>query len=362
MHVHFVGEADDGLSVSSHHARALARAGVEVSFGADGVVDRSTIKTTDVVHLVTQEQRDNRLFRSLVGARAAGLPVVRFWTGRDVIWARHHEPTLQIARDLATLGTVQLARTPELVADLADLEITASVGPVLSMNLSDTASPQPLPKHFTVLCYLPSRERAYHGGAWVDALIHWLPNVRFLILGDSDTDYSAQKNVESLGFVGDVARTIQRSTVTIVPRIDGILSRLTLETLSHGRHAITTHPWPHCEHADSVDAFLSTIRHLSRDPQFNLVGREAVCRDYDRKVSLAAMLQLLEECGDPSSPAGKLRGGWLGVAARLRRSGILRSEVFDLPEPDDLPPEASALRVLLTAQPQERPALQGEAS
>jgi len=36
--------------------------------------------------------------------------------------------------------------------------------------------------------------------------------------------------------------------------------------------------------------------------------------------------------------------------------------LFDLPEPDDLPPEASALRVLLTAQPQERPALQGEAS
>ena len=207
MHVHFVGENDDGISVSSHHARALAEAGVETSFDDAGQARDSFARSADAVHLVSYEQMDNSLLRRVAGIRASGVPIARFWTGRDVLWAQFHEGTRLIAAALARLGVVQLCRTPAMVHELAALHIDASQGPLLSLNVTSKQQPEPLPARFSALCYLPSRHRDLYGGPLVDSLIRLMTDVRFLVLGDTRTDYSAAGNVESLGFVEDISRS-----------------------------------------------------------------------------------------------------------------------------------------------------------
>ncbi len=350
MHVHFVGEDDDGISVSSHHARALVEAGIEASFDDQGTVAGSACRHADVVHLVTYEQMDNSLLRRMAAIRASGTPIVRFWTGRDVLWARFHEGTRQVGQALARLGVTQLCRTAAMVDQLAAVGIPASCGPILSLNLTSGEQPEPLPVRFTVLCYLPSRRRTFYGGELIDALIRRLPDVRFLILGDEATDYSLGSNAESLGFVKDISRTIRRSTVTVQPRLDGTLSRLTLEMLCHGRHAVTTHPWPYCRQADSLEGFVKALRALRLEQVFNLEGREEVCRAHDRALSLAALQDILARCSEAAPLDRKLRGGWVALAAALRNPGILSRKTFDPPDLDILPPEAAALRTLLNPQ------------
>jgi hypothetical protein len=336
MHIHFVGELDDGVSVSSHHAQALLETGQKVSFAPLDGPRREDLRAVDVIHLVTREQLSTQLFRRLVAARVSGIPMVRFWTGRDVLWAERHNPTRSISVALQKLGVLQHCRTDRMANDLATIGIDAAIGPVVDPNLSDRAQPEPFPSQLTALCYLPTRRREFCGGSLIDALIESLPDIRFLILGDSETDYGKHKNVESLGFVENISRTILRSTVVLQPRLDGALSRLSLEALSHGRHVISGRDWPFCHVASSTDDFVRTIRELRHAPSFNLDGREYVCSQYEKRAAVGAMCELLKKMTHRSFSKRRVLGGWLGVAAILRSPQLLTTREFSPPSREDL--------------------------
>lgn len=347
MHVHFVGEHDDSISVSSHHARALCEVGYDVSFAPPHGPDHGDLQTVDAVHVVTREQLSTRLFRRLAAARVAGIPMVRFWTGRDVLWAQHHAPTRSIGVALQKLGVVQRCRTDQGVEDLASLGVDAAIGPIVNPNLSDRAQPEPLPTHFTALCYLPSRRRAFCGGELIDRMIRALPDVRFLILGDSGTDYGASKNVESLGLIEDIARAILRSTVVLQPRLDGVLSRLSLEALSHGRHVIGRRAWACCHCAETPADFVQKMRELKHSPSFNLDGREHVCAKYEKRAAVGELCALLREITNRRFSRRRILGGWLGVAAILRSSHLLTDREFSPPAVEDLGESDHAFAALL---------------
>lgn len=335
MRVLFLGEPDDGISVTSQHARALAGSGVEAQF-ADGPLTSTGRVRADLIHVVTYEQTDFQLLRRLSLARMVGTPIVRFWTGRDVLWAERYAPSRRFALALARMGATQLARTAEQVARLERLGIIALVGPTLSPGVLSTHEPEPLPGVFTVLCHLPARRRESSGGAVVDRLIERLGNVRFLVLGDTETSYAARKNVEALGVVEEASRAIQRSSVLVQPRVDGGLSRLSLEVLCHGRHVISKHAMPHCTEAGSVESFFVAIRSLERDLGFNLPGREYVCEHFATPRVTRDLHSLLESCADPGD--ADRRGGrrWTGALGALSQAGVMRSKRFALPEPESL--------------------------
>lgn len=347
MHVHFVGEVDDGVSVSSHHARALYEIGQEVSFAPPQGPQRGDLRSVDAIHLVTREQLSTRLFRRLVAARVAGIPMVRFWTGRDILWARNHPPTQAISVALQRLGVLQRCRTDRMTEELASIGVDSEIGPVVNPNLSDRAQPEPFPTQLTALCYLPSQRRRFCGGELIDGLIRALPDVRFLILGDGATDYGELKNVESLGLVDQIARTILRSTVVLQPRLDGALSRLSLEALSHGRHVISGRIWPFCHCATTPDEFVHTMRELKHTPAFNLDGREYVCAQYEKRVAVGALYDLLRRMTDRSFSKRRVTGGWIGVAAILRSPQLLTAKDFAPPSSDDLGGDDTAFAALL---------------
>ena len=350
MHVRFVGEADDGISVSSHHARALAKAGVEVSFDGDETPSENQSARGDVIHVVSFEQQNNALLRRLVAARMAGAAIVRYWTGRDAIWAKHHQPTLDFARTLGQLGAVQICRTPELADELAVYGIDARPIPIISPNLSSSAQPRPIPRVFTVLCYLPRERRMFHGSETVEYLVRRFPAVRFLILGDGRELFEGMRNVESIGLVDDCTRAIQRATVFVDARLDGALSRLALETMCHGRHVVSGYPHPLGRLARTTPEFAETVRSLRRDATFNLSGRERVCRENDQNEAVRALRRILEDAVEPGRLNLAFGGGVRGAAAMLRNLHLLRYRESPLPRIEALPPEAHALRALLIGE------------
>jgi hypothetical protein len=347
VHVHFSGEPDDGQSVSSHHAGLLADDGVAVSFDHEDQDPKAVCRKADAVHLVTFGQRDGNLLRWLLTVRKAGLPIVRYWTGPDYLWARFHLPSRRFAHAVGQLGARQIAPCESLARDLSCVAVTAEPGLVASIHVSSRVEPRPLPENFTVLCHLPSLRRAFYGGEIVDRLIRRLPQVRFLILGDGGTDYTALKNVESLGRVEDVARSIQRATVTIHPLAYGCASRLVLESLSHGRHAITSFDWPHCVKAQTAEAFERAIRTLQENQRFNLAGRKYVCGIYDRDLAQKALRQVFERALCAQAAGAKLRGRWQAAAVAMRYPSVYSRRPFPLPNLDALPVGAGPFRMLL---------------
>jgi len=351
MHIAFVGETDDGLSPSAHHAMALRSAGWQVTF--DHLGERLAGPHLDGVHLITHGQSDDRLMCNVLAARSAQIPVLRFWTGPDLVWAEFHEPSRMVAQALAHAGVCQYCRTESARERLAALSIAAETAPIVSAHLSAGTQPHPLPQQFTALCHLPSSRREFCGGAVIDSLIRWLPRVRFIVLGDRLGDYSAFKNVESLGLTDNVVRQIQRSTVALHARLDREPSRLMLESLALGRHVIANCPWPHCHFADSLDKILAAVRALQRDLTFNLAGREAVCREHDYAAAACRLRGMFEQAASAGIGAN-LPAAWQASVAACRFSS-LGPKTFPPSDPASLPPQADALRALIqprAAQPQ----------
>ncbi len=356
MRVHFVGEPDDAVSITSQHGRALAAAGVDVTFDAADQPWRSVWCECDVIHLVSYETRDFSLLRRIRTARSAGVVVFRYWTGLDVLWAACHEPTRRVARALTDLGVVQLAPNDALADRLARMDIPALMQRPVCLCVSTSTKPQALPGEFTLLCHLPTRRRALYGGRLVDRLISSLPGVRFLILGDAGRDYSRCHSVESLGLVDDIRRSIHRCTAVLQPRLFQGASRLVLEAMSLGRHAITSTPMPHAQHAVTEADVVRTIRALRSKVEFNLEGREHVGRKFNRNEVIVSLRRRMEQALAPGRMALAFRGRLSAASLALRMPVLFSRRRFDLPDPEQLGACDEATR-LLVSQAHDAPAL-----
>jgi hypothetical protein len=347
MRVHFVGEADDGQSVSSHHARLLASCGEAVSFDQPRASWMHVCRQADVIHVVTGLQRSNVLLRRLMAARACGVAIVRYWTGLDMLWAEAHAPTLRFAQTLQALGAHQLAPSPRAVERLAALGLVARVGEVASLHISASIQPQPLPAQFTVLCHLPREYRTFYGGDVLDALIRRFKATRFLVLGDDPQRYQGIETVEAIESTDDIVRTLMRATVLIRPVAWACRSRLMLEALSLGRYAIGTFDWPGCARANTVEEFAAALRDLVPQPPFNLTGRELVCRAHDRAQARTALQAELNLAMTEAARQGRAGGAWQTMMVALRTPQLYGSRPFPEPSLADLHGDLAPLAMLL---------------
>ncbi len=348
MRVHFVGEADDGQSVSSHHARLLAACGNDVSFddGRGSWVRRCA--QIDAIHLVTGLQRDYSLLRRLVAARALGVAVVRYWTGLDMLWAEAHAPTLRFARTLEALGAQQYAPSLAAVEQLAAMGITAHLGEIASLHISASIQPQPLPAQFTVLCHLPEAQRVFHGGEVVDALIRRFRTTRFIVLGDDPERYRGLETVEAIRATDDILRTLMRCTVVVRPIAWACRSRLMLEALSLGRYAIGSFDCAGCTTARTAEEFAAALRDLLPQPAFNLAGRELVCRAHDRKRVRAVLHEQIQDAAADAARRGKPAAAWRAMMAAIRTPALYARTTFDAPKPAELRGAHAPLAALLS--------------
>ena len=234
-----------------------------------------------------------------------------------------------------------------LVEELAQIDVQAQYTPIITPHISALAKPRPLPKQLTVLCYLPTQKRRFYGADIIDRLIQDLPQVHFIVLCDADTDYSSHPNVESLGLVEDLEPVMARCTVHVRPTLHDGTPRLVLEMLSRGRHAICTQAYPHCHQANTLAEFKNVLSRLESSANFNLPGREFVCKHFETARTTACLHAKIEEVVSPppDPPSGSGRRQAFKLLSRC--PWMLSRKCFPLPRRQDLPDEAEPLPVLL---------------
>ncbi len=351
MHVLFVGEPDNGFNCSAHNAGALADLGAEAQFDSnDGWRSRAwkaTCARTDAIHLVTYCQQNWVQLRKLWRARMAGVSIVRYWVGSDCLWAAHHEPSRRFALALDHLGVVNLAVAEHLVDELGRIGVRAEYTPIITPHISALAKPHPLPSQFTVLCYLPTIKREFYGGPVLDRLMEEMPDVHFIVLCDEGTDYHDRPNVESLGYVEDLERTIGRSTVHVRPTMHDGMPRLMLEMLSQGRHAVACQPYPHCVQAADYESTKEALSEMKSKADFNLAGREFVCGHFETRRTARILFDRFEKECSPGRLSLAKQGKWQAARLLSRCPWMLSRMDEDLPLPEALPEEAIALRTVL---------------
>ncbi len=355
MRVHFISDAWDAPSLAAQHALAMQRHGAAVTtdLTEEGCGWRALVRDTDVVHLTFGLARDYATLRRVRTARMCGAAVVRYWNGLDVLWANAHAATRRIGRALADLGVMQWAPNEAVAAALAHIGINADIVPPADLNVSADAQPHAFPKTFTLLVHLPAERRELCGGGIVDSLIDRLPGVRFLILGDDAARYAGRQNVEVLGPVDDMLRTLVRATAVLDVKLFPSAHRLAIEAMSMGRHVITTAAVPHARHADSADALVGAVALLRRDPHFNLEGREYTAQHHDGALRATAILERFRAAIEPGRTALAMRGSAAGARLALTFPAIYSRRPVPPPMLESVPSDDPVARVLLASIPAE---------
>ena len=81
--------------------------------------------------------------------------------------------------------------------------------------------------------------------------------------------------------------------------------------------------------------------------QFNLEGREHVCRAFDRTVSQSELQHRLSRCLDQTIDGGILHAKWVTTRAKIRFPAMYSRRQFAPPTIDSLPDGARAMKLLL---------------
>lgn len=211
-------------------------------------------------------------------ARSRNIPVVVIWAGTDVIASRSEPHLLEVIK---AYGFTHVSDGPWLVDELRDLEIDARYVPVTAVQPVDRIAP--LPEQFSVLTYLPEPRRAFYGEKFVYSIARRFPDVPFNVVGAGEPNMAAPPNVHFLGYVRDMKRRIDDSTVLLrLPEHDG-KSMLVLEALARGRHVIWNYDFPGVHYVQREADAVAVLRHLRELHDRGELTPNAGAVDYTRE-------------------------------------------------------------------------------
>ena len=226
--------------------------------------------------------------RFLWGARLLGARrVVIFWCGSDVLRAR--AISAQRGVDSWIAQQIHWAASPSLAREVNELGVECDY--VQASFVRPVDSPQPLPKQFSVLVFLPRPDLADLYG-W-DRIVHAaraLPEVRFNLVGLREGTLHAPPNIVVHRWIPDLAAFYDSSTVVWRPvRHDAGIAFMVLEAMAHGRYVLYTYPIAGATQVrDELDAVRELVRlkalHDAGALALNHAGRESVWRTYRRDV------------------------------------------------------------------------------
>ena len=169
------------------------------------------------------------------------------------------------------------------------------------------ATVEPLPETFTVLSYWVENRKAFYGGDIVMQLAQDMPEVRFLILGAREDEYSTLPNVTLLGWQDKLESFYNQSSVLIrLPEHDS-LSAMVLEMLARGRYAIYNQKMSGCHFARDYAEAKAALEQIQSLCTPNHEGARSIRENFSvgAEAGKAAALcrQLLRESGTPATQA-----------------------------------------------------------
>jgi len=245
----------------------------------------------------------------LWAARCLGTKkVVMLWSGSDVLYAK---------RDLAsgktsswTAERIHWAVSPWLAEEVRSMGLRCEY--VQASFVQPVQDPLPLPDNFSVLVYVPGKEKSkLYGWHQILEVAGSLPSVTFAVVGlQRGENLSAPPNVKLHGWISNVTPFLQRASVLWRPVQHDGLSFMVLEALAQGRHVLYSHPFPGCIQVNSASQARAELQRLlvlqgSHTLRLNRDGMQSIARDFAPEKVRADLLRRWEEIilsPNPGSP------------------------------------------------------------
>ena len=250
-----------------------------------------TARGTKIVYQISgpSVSRKLRLFCAIFRKK-----IVLHWIGSDVQIALRSGSLRSMRGDSSI---VHWADAPWLVDELRRGGIEAQFMPLFNL---DNDAPVPFPEGpLTVLTYLPDEKFGFYGADLVMKIAARFPDINFLVVGGSGKGIEPPTNVVFLGWRQDMRSIYARVHVLLrIPMHDGF-SFMVAEALSHGRHVIWNHEYPHVMTASNqagIEDCLKVLKALNDSGRLvsNESGRHHVLREFSAARSAGRLYEGLQ--------------------------------------------------------------------
>jgi|SRR5208337_4442834 len=242
----------------------------------------------------------------LSAARCLGKKkVVMLWSGSDVLYAK--QELAWGKKSSWAAERIHWAVSPWLAEEVRSMGLRCEY--VQASFVDPVQDPLPLPGKFSVLVYVPSKDKSQlYGWDQVLEVACSLPSVTFTVVGlQRGEDLSAPQNVKVHGWIGNLTPFLERTTVLWRPVQHDGLSFMVLEALAQGRHVLYSHPLPGCIHVQGATQARAELQrllalHEFRALQLNSDGMQAIACDYAPAKVQSELLRRWEEIILSSGP------------------------------------------------------------
>lgn len=281
-HVLFVGEEPEGSAPTLTWARALSGEGAQYRFVPDlGAITIANwfdaVRWSDAIVFQDYEGPCDYVIRQLALAVAAGRPLIRKWSGTDVMRCVQNVEFRRQARTLDRVASLNL--TSEAKYTQAELESAGfSVMRILPILAATTAFHVAEQKPLALLAYLPDMRPSFYGAQQVRYAAERNPDIQFIVVADNEHALVDLPNVESLGWVDDMEAIWSRVGGVIRLTIHDGLPRMVVEALARGKYVLFSYPLEGCWHVTDTTTLNVAIEAFKRERTINQPGIEAAKR------------------------------------------------------------------------------------
>jgi len=317
----FAGEEPQGSSPTLTWAKAVAREGAEYRFSADlSKIDIqswiSAVRWADAIVFQDYEGPPDYVIRQLALAIAVGRPVIRKWSGTDVMRCVQNSDFRRQAQALDKIISLNL--TSEARYTEEELQ-SVGISPKRILPILATPPSFRVDEHkpLALLAYLPSTRPEFYGSQQVRYAAEKHPDITFIVVADTNHSLSDLPNVESIGWVEDMEAIWRRVGGVMRLTVHDGLPRMVMEALARGKHVLFSHPvegsW-HVTDSATLDAALQAFKSAKTINQSGLAVAKRMLRpDNDRE-----LLEHLTDAGIKPGPIGRAKALYVAVSSTLR--------------------------------------------
>jgi len=120
----------------------------------------------------------------------------------------------------------------------------------------------PLPDKCRILCYVPSSRPEFYGLPTILEVAKRVPDVDFVIYGNTEKYNIKMKNVLELGWINDVNTIYKDMTAMLRPSVHDGIPYSAVEMMRMGRYFISNYPYEGAFVAETVDEMVATVKRI----------------------------------------------------------------------------------------------------
>ena len=224
--------------------------------------------------------------------------LVMLWSGSDIFFAREQFSAGKMEPWIA--AKTHWAVSPWLAKEVRSLGLPCEW--VQASFVQPAAEIAPLPEKFSVLAYVPDKEKSIlYGWDQIVEVARDLGSIEFNVVGLRQGEtLQGPPNVKMHGWASDLTPYLQRASVLWRPVQHDGLSFMVLEALAQGRHVLYSYPFPGCVEVKTAAAAQRELKRLvelhgSKILNVNASGIQSIANNFSPEKVRADLLRRWEE-------------------------------------------------------------------